>query len=88
MMFNIKSIYQRIHDKLNLWTRFKKLRMKLSHDHVNEEGKHEMKEMKEKLEDLNCNNAANAEICHLVASFFVSIFLFTFCVQLFVYFFI
>jgi len=69
MMFNIKSIYQRIHDKLNLWTRFKKLRMKLSHENE-EEGKHEMKEMMEKLEDLNCNNAANAEICHLVASFF------------------
>ena len=76
MMFNIKSIYQRIHDKLNLWTRFKKLRMKLSHENE-EEGKHEMKEMMEKLENLNCNNAANAEICHLVASFFVSI-LFTF----------
>ena len=51
--------------------------MKLSHDHENEEVKHEMKEMMGKLEDLNCNNAANAEICHLVASFFVSI-LFTF----------
>ena len=76
MMFNIKSIYQRIHDKLNLWTRFKKLRMTLSHENE-EEGKHEMKEMMEKLEDLNCNNEANAEICHLVASFFVSI-LFTF----------
>ena len=28
MMYNIKSIYKRIHDKLNLWIRFKKMRMK------------------------------------------------------------
>ena len=66
MMFNIKSIYKRIHDKLNLWTRFKKLRMK----HATEIDHEAMKAMKKELEHLNCNKATNAEICHLVASFF------------------
>jgi len=66
MMYNIKSIYKRIHDKLNLWIRFKKMRMK-PHDEVDHE---EMKTMKKELDHLNCNKATNAEICHLVASFF------------------
>ena len=30
----------------------------------------EMKTMKKELDHLNCNKATNAEICHLVASFF------------------
>ena len=73
MMFNINTIYQRIHSKLNLWTRFKKIRMELHNNHDEENSevmKKTMKEMMKKLEDLNCNNAANSEICHLVASFF------------------
>ena len=69
MMVSIKSLYKRIHDKLSLWTRFKKM----SRKHKDEIGDHEMEEMKEmkkELDHLNCNKATNAEICHLVASFF------------------
>ena len=66
MMFSIKAIYKRIHDKLNLWTRFKRMRMAPT----SEVDPNEMKKMKEELDHLNCNKAANAEICHLVASFF------------------
>lgn len=68
MMFNIKSIYKRIHDKLNLWIRFKKMRMQ--HHHGDLDHHEKMQEMKKALEHLNCNKAANAEICHVVASFF------------------
>lgn len=66
MMFNIKSVYSRIHDQLNLWVRFKKMRMRPASE-VDED---EMYEMKKQLEHLNCHNAANAEICFLVASYF------------------
>ena len=66
MMFSIKDIYKRIHDKLNLWIRFKKMR----HGPKAEIDHEEMKKMKQELDHLNCNKAANAEICHLVASFF------------------
>ena len=66
MMVNIKSLYKRIHDKLSLWIRFKKMsrepKADIDHD--------EMKAMKKELDHLNCNKATNAEICHLVASFF------------------
>ena len=81
MMVNIKTIYQRLNHKLDLWTRFKKLRMKFMSSHGSssahkmedseaESMKETMKEMMKELHDLNCNNAANAEICHLVANFF------------------
>ena len=37
---------------------------------VDEIDHEEMKSMKKELDHLNCNKATNAEICHLVASFF------------------
>lgn len=64
MMFNIKSIYKRMHDKLNLWIKFKQMRMQHNPNHE------EMERMEKELEQLNCNKAANAEICHVVAGFF------------------
>jgi hypothetical protein len=66
MMLSIQDIYKRIHDKLNLWLRFKQIKKGVGtpDDHQT------MDEMKQELEHLNCDLAANAEICHLVASFF------------------
>ena len=38
MMFKIQDIYKRIHDKLKLWTRFKKMKMRPENE-INLDGK-------------------------------------------------
>merc|ERR1719474_395351 len=71
MIFDIERIYKRINSKLQLWLRF------VSHDDkaaeassANSRRHLHHDQMMQELSGLQCDVSSNAEICHIVASFF------------------